>query len=744
MANGAIDLKKFTRAPRAVADPRGGLYDFTRPSTMPGASASRPINEMHPDLAMGTRALIKNTDPTSAAGLRHLRAQGFEAEDLGGYNYALRKPGGKWHQLEREGFELADVLDLPGDILSGVAGGAGALAGSAAGPAGTIGGGAAGMAAASAVKSGIGRALGLDTTLAEAAEGALIEGATGAAFEVGAKAIGAGLRGLRGKPKPTTKALPYESWAKGAPDEPRVTVSDAGPPIDPVRPRPGSSSPVGDGMAPTAPATRPTGLRPRTEPAGLPAPRPGLPEPRPGLPAPGGLSPAQVAANDAAEATAVAGVKALPEPGALSQVPTSDVLDRFFYSRDEIEGLPGGLHEAMVRKTVNVANPQDRLDVTFSKRHGDTSKMKIGELQERAEELGLQVVGTGKSGKVTKKDLVAAITKEVPDHPQRTMSSIKRPLAVTHDEMDALADPQLRELAKQLGVDTAGLDSRETLLDALKSVPEPVLGGGSFDPEPHGLARVFEQETDRPVNDLWRNFPMNQVDTIQIGRRRLDLAKRHPETGKLIDGFPHVPGARDASSTYERTFDRKRSADAVAKAKGEVKVETAKADLRAAASKVSRAETGTKAIVEKSKSRKSRKKLGPTKKPKNMHRGRGESREDGFIFVAGAAAAASKFAKRFGWKPGKWFSKAAKASMGSGEKVKDAAKFAAIAAERVRERVKDGLKSSAPPKLVKSMQRLGKLKVGSTAWRTAAVSLAANQDFRKWMQGRAREELEEE
>ena len=114
-----------------------------------------------------------------------------------GFNWAIRRTGEKWRTVDPKGFDLGDILDLPGDILSlvGMLGGgavATTLGGVTTGPGGLAlgsAGAATGSALAQAVRSGIGSALGYTPTQEEMGRAVGQEFLIGGVAEVGGRAL---------------------------------------------------------------------------------------------------------------------------------------------------------------------------------------------------------------------------------------------------------------------------------------------------------------------------------------------------------------------------------------------------------------------------------------------------------------------------------------------------------------------------------------------------------------------------
>ncbi len=171
----------------------------------PGADPDVPLQKQHPEVSWADRAKVMNFDPGSPAASRYFQGKGFEVKDRGNYEISLRRPGGFWYSLDPQGFDWSDITDIGGDIASGITMGVGAVLGAAAtAPSGfgAIAGGAAGAAtggaAAHGVKQAAGAFLGFKPTAGEVLGGLGRESIVGAASELGARAIGAGIKGARG------------------------------------------------------------------------------------------------------------------------------------------------------------------------------------------------------------------------------------------------------------------------------------------------------------------------------------------------------------------------------------------------------------------------------------------------------------------------------------------------------------------------------------------------------------------
>lgn len=106
-----------------------------------GKYESPVIQEQHPDIGFGTRALVKNLSQSEDVTRKYLEGKGFQTNIIDG-QLVVKKPGeAKYKVLDPSGFDLQDITDVGYDIGSGVATGA-ATAGGAA-----LGAGAAGVGA---------------------------------------------------------------------------------------------------------------------------------------------------------------------------------------------------------------------------------------------------------------------------------------------------------------------------------------------------------------------------------------------------------------------------------------------------------------------------------------------------------------------------------------------------------------------------------------------------------------------
>jgi len=85
-----------------------------------GSSYKRPIQEQHPDVGAGTRALIMNLSPDPETGKRYLESKGLQVKRYGAsFKYAVKRPEEReWRVVDPEGFDIQDVTDIGGDIAS--------------------------------------------------------------------------------------------------------------------------------------------------------------------------------------------------------------------------------------------------------------------------------------------------------------------------------------------------------------------------------------------------------------------------------------------------------------------------------------------------------------------------------------------------------------------------------------------------------------------------------------------------
>lgn len=162
-------------------------FDLSQYKDTPGVYPDNPIQEMHPEVTYRTRALIKNLAANPEVGKKHLESQGFQVQQLGGHNYAIKKPAEQeWRVLDPENSlfsmdTLADATDLIGDVGTIAAETGGAIAGGVGGTAvapgagtlvGTVGGGTLAAGAAEGAKGVLGSMFGLDQGLGDIAKDA--------------------------------------------------------------------------------------------------------------------------------------------------------------------------------------------------------------------------------------------------------------------------------------------------------------------------------------------------------------------------------------------------------------------------------------------------------------------------------------------------------------------------------------------------------------------------------------------
>jgi len=163
-----------------------------------GSSYKRPLQEQHPDVGAGTRALLMNLSADPETGKRYLESKGLQVKQYGkGFKYAVKRPEEReWRVVDPKGFDIQDITDIGGDVatLGAVGLGAGLAAGG--GPGGVAAGGALGGAGAASIKAGLGKAFGLDPTAGEVGRSVAFEGATGALAGVGGKVVSGAARGL--------------------------------------------------------------------------------------------------------------------------------------------------------------------------------------------------------------------------------------------------------------------------------------------------------------------------------------------------------------------------------------------------------------------------------------------------------------------------------------------------------------------------------------------------------------------
>ncbi|HEX7787020.1 MAG TPA: hypothetical protein VF653_12445, partial [Methylomirabilota bacterium] len=186
-------------APAATLEP-GGVEDLrakydtaSRVPLEPGEHWSNPLDEQHPDVNRFRLKTWADAGPRTMQA--NLERAGFEAHNLEGMRFSVRKPGEKaWRVLDPQRVfataaePLKDIWDVGPSLgflgygyLKGGALGAGA--GSVAGPLGTVIGGAAGAAGGSGVaeaaKQGVAESLGYHVDPEESKSKVAYEAAAG-------------------------------------------------------------------------------------------------------------------------------------------------------------------------------------------------------------------------------------------------------------------------------------------------------------------------------------------------------------------------------------------------------------------------------------------------------------------------------------------------------------------------------------------------------------------------------------
>ncbi len=120
--------------------------------------------------------------------------------------------------------------------------------------------------------------------------------------------------------------------------------------------------------------------------------------------------------------------------------------------------------------------------------------------------------------KLRKKDWSAVM--EGDDLPIREARYVQRPAALRHSDLDDMAEDQLRTVSEHWGVDLAGANSRDEMLERLRAARPPL------PPEAKGVApsarqpgRVWDLDT-----HWWRTLPLDRVDWIESGGRRVEFS----------------------------------------------------------------------------------------------------------------------------------------------------------------------------------------------------------------------------
>lgn len=113
------------------------------------------IQEQHPDIGWGTRALVKNLSQSEDVTRKYLEGKGFQTNIIDG-QVVVKKPGEtKYKVIDPSGIDPQDITDVGYDIGSGVVTGAATTAGAVAGAPTVVGAMPAAMAAGGATSAGL-------------------------------------------------------------------------------------------------------------------------------------------------------------------------------------------------------------------------------------------------------------------------------------------------------------------------------------------------------------------------------------------------------------------------------------------------------------------------------------------------------------------------------------------------------------------------------------------------------------
>lgn len=219
----SYDLKAYGFEPKTATPGLGGFqvasrhgseadYQKSLQGTSPGRDPAEGL-QRHPGISFGQRALVKNLAGSDVeVAKRHLRNLGYEIQETPGYeakgfNVILRKPGEKeWKTLDPTTFDWEDLTDVLGGTATTAAEIAGGVGGGFLGtftppgaqvvtvPAGAAAGAGIAGGATEAGLMGLGKALGLDPSLQEFKSSVTQEALTGAAGELGGRALVGGAK----------------------------------------------------------------------------------------------------------------------------------------------------------------------------------------------------------------------------------------------------------------------------------------------------------------------------------------------------------------------------------------------------------------------------------------------------------------------------------------------------------------------------------------------------------------------
>lgn len=106
---------------------------LAKETAAPSQPSGEVLQEQHPDIGFGTRALVKNLSQSEDVTRKYLEGKGFQTNVIGG-QVVVKKPGeAQYKVIDPAGADLQDITDLGYDVGAGVASGAATAGGAVVG-----------------------------------------------------------------------------------------------------------------------------------------------------------------------------------------------------------------------------------------------------------------------------------------------------------------------------------------------------------------------------------------------------------------------------------------------------------------------------------------------------------------------------------------------------------------------------------------------------------------------------------